>query len=164
MWSATSNPSPPDQKSMARVALYVLIVALGIGLAFLRGRRVTKIVAVIILLGNLLTAAVEYSDDGTFLNLSLIYLGLDAGLVIVLIGIAVWRPCWLTICVAAFQLNGFLGHLVKLLELEMFPVSYAILLKLWAWPMALTLLAASLLPTVSRTLDNRDWPFGRARR
>ena len=65
---------------MARVALYALIVALGIGLAFLRGRRVTKIVAVIILAGNLLTAAVEYSSHGAFLNLSLIYLGLDAAL------------------------------------------------------------------------------------
>ena len=148
---------------MARVALYALLVALSIGLAFARGRRVTKIVAGIILVGNLMTTLIEYSDDGAFLNLSLYYLTLDGGLAVLLVGLAVRQPCWLTICVAAFQINGVLAHLVRMLAPEIFPVSYAILLKVWAWPMVLALLASSILPALSRNLLNKDWPFTRHR-
>jgi len=141
-----------------RVGIYLLLLLVATGSALLFGTRGERWLGATILGGNLLTILIERAFGGTFASVSLAYLALDALLAVALCGIAVRFPSWASICVAAFQINGTLGHLVKLLAVHTIPFSYAFLLKVWAWPMVLALLAARGVPSMRVTLLARKWP------
>jgi hypothetical protein len=141
-----------------RVEIYFLLLALAAGSALLCGTRGERWIGATVLAGNLLTFALERTLRGTFSSVIYGYLGLDAVLAAILCMIAVRHPSWVAICVAAFQVNGTLGHLVRLLATQTIPFSYAFLLKVWAWPMVLVLLASRLLPGMHDRLLARNWP------
>ena len=141
-----------------RVEIYLGLLGLAVGSALLFGTRGEKWIGGTLLAGNLLTVLVERFAGETFVSVFLGYLALDAILAGLLCAIAVRFPSWVAILVAAFQINGTLGHLVKLLAADTIPFSYAFLLKVWAWPMVLTLLAARAFPPMRETLLARDWP------
>jgi hypothetical protein len=142
-----------------RVAIYLVLLVLATGTALLFGTRGEKWVGTTVLAGNLLTMALEHAIGEKFASVFPLYLALDAGLAIALCVIAVRYPSWVAICVAAFQVNGTLGHLVKLVAIDTIPFSYAFLLRVWAWPMVLALLAARFMPSMRSTLLARDWPL-----
>ena len=142
-----------------RVAIYLVLLVLATGTALLFGTRGEKCVGTTVLAGNLLTMALENAIGEKFASVFPLYLALDAGLAIALCVIAVRYPSWVAICVAAFQVNGTLGHLVKLVAIDTIPFSYAFLLRVWAWPMVLALLAARFMPSMRSTLLARDWPL-----
>jgi hypothetical protein len=145
-----------------RVEAYVALMLLATGLALWRGTRAETLIAATVLLGNLLTFAVEHWLGTAFTSVSLMYLGLDLTLAVVLCAIAVKYPCWVAIVVAAFQVNGVLGHLVRLLVPDTIPFSYAFLLRFWAWPMVIAMLAGRSFPIMQAVLGTRGWP-GRIR-
>ena len=142
-----------------RVAIYLVLLVLATGTALLFGTRGEKWVGATVLAGNLLTMALENAIGEKFASVFPLYLALDAGLAIALCVIAVRYPSWVAICVAAFQVNGTLGHLVKLVAIDTIPFSYAFLLRVWAWPMVLALLAARFMPSMRSILLARDWPL-----
>ena len=142
-----------------RVAIYLVLLVLATGTALLFGTRGEKWVGTTVLAGNLLTMALENAIGEKFASVFPLYLALDAGLAIALCVIAVRYPSWVAICVAAFQVNGTLGHLVKLVAIDTIPFSYAFLLRVWAWPMVLALLAARFMPSMRSILLARDWPL-----
>lgn len=141
-----------------RVEIYFLLLVLAAGSAILCGTRGEKWIGATVLVGNLLTLAVERMLGGAFASVAFGYLALDAALATILCVIAVRHPSWVAICVAAFQINGTLGHLVRLLATQTIPFSYAFLLKFWAWPMVLVLLASRMLPPMHDRLLARNWP------
>ncbi len=141
-----------------RVEIYLILLVLATGSALVLGKTGEKWVAGTVLAGNLLTMALEHRLGGSFGSVQLSYLGLDAILAAILCAIAVRYPSWVAICVAAFQINGTLGHLVRLLVTDTIPFSYAFLLRVWAWPMVFTLLASRFLPKMQTPLLARDWP------
>jgi hypothetical protein len=128
------------------------------GSAILFGSRGERWVALTVLAGNLLTLILERVFSDGFAVVSLVYFALDATLAAALCVIATKHPTWVAICVAAFQVNGTLGHIVKLAAVGTIPFSYAFLLKFWAWPMVLTLLAGRAIPSMRKVLLARDWP------
>ena len=142
-----------------RVAIYLVLLVLATGTALLFGTRGEKWVGTTVLAGNLLTMALENAIGEKFASVFPLYLALDAGLAVALCVIAVRYPSWVAICVAAFQVNGTLGHLVKLVAIDTIPFSYAFLLRVWAWPMVLALLAARFMPSMRSILLARDWPL-----
>jgi len=142
-----------------RVATYLVLLVLAAGSALLFGTREEKWVGATMLAGNLLTMALEHAVGEKFASVFPLYFALDACLAVVLCIIAVRFPCWVAICVAALQVNGTLGHLVKLVAIDTIPFSYAFLLRVWAWPMVLALLAARFAPSMRSTLMARDWPL-----
>jgi len=141
-----------------RVEIYLTLLIFSAGSALLFGTRGEKWIGATVLTGNLLTIAVERVLGASFGSVFVGYLLLDAALAAVLIAVAVKHPSWVTICVSAFQVNGTLGHLVKLLAADTIPFSYAFLLKVWAWPMVLTLLGARAFAPMHQTLLTRNWP------
>lgn len=141
-----------------RVELYLLLLILATGSALLFGSKGERWIGATLLAGNLLTILVEHFARETFASVSVTYLALDALLAVILCAIAVRFPSWLSICICAFQVNGTLGHVVKLLAGHTIPFSYAFLLKFWAWPMVLTLLAGRWFRPMHATLLKRDWP------
>lgn len=141
-----------------RVEIYLALLVLATGSALLFGTRGEKWIGATVLVGNLLTIFIERFLGETFASVSVGYLVLDAALAAILCAIAVRFPSWIAICVTAFQFNGTLGHLVKLLAEHTIPFSYAFLLKFWAWPMILVLLAGRWVPPMHSTLMARNWP------
>jgi hypothetical protein len=141
-----------------RVEIYLSLLAAAVGSALLFGTRGEKWIAWTMLGGNLLTLGVERAFAEMFSNVLLGYLALDAALAAILCLIAVKFPTWIAISVAAFQVNGTMGHLVRLLATATIPFSYAFLLKVWAWPMVLALLASRFIPSMHALLLARDWP------
>jgi hypothetical protein len=142
-----------------RVATYLVLLVLAAGSALLFGTRGEKWIGTTVLTGNLLTMALEHAVGEKFASVFPLYFALDACLAVVLCAIAARFPSWVAICVAAFQVNGTLGHLVKLVAIDTIPFSYAFLLRVWAWPMVLALLAARFLPSMRSMLLARDWPL-----
>lgn len=143
---------------MVRIELYLTLLLLSAGLALALGSRGEKWVGATLLAGNGLTMLVEHLPGQSFTAFSPAYLALDAVLALVLCGIAIRFPSWVSICVAAFQINGTLGHLVKLVAVDTIPFSYAFLLRVWAWPMVLALLLSRGIPSMRATLLNKNWP------
>jgi hypothetical protein len=141
-----------------RVEVYLTLLIVSAGSALLFGTRGERWLGATVLGGNLLTMAVEGLVGASFTSVSASYVLLDAALAAALVAIAVKHPSWVTICISAFQLNGTLGHFVKVLAAETIPFSYAFLLKVWAWPMVLTLLAARAFAPMRQVLLARQWP------
>jgi len=141
-----------------RVEIYLLLLVVATGSAIIFGTRGERWIGATILGGNLMTILIERVFAETFASVSLGYLALDALLAGILCAVAMRFPTWVAICVAAFQVNGTLGHLVKLLAVGTIPFSYAFLLKVWAWPMVLALLAARWVPSMRAVLLARHWP------
>jgi len=142
-----------------RVDIYLTLLVLAAGSALWFGTRGERWLGATVLAGNLLTILVERLFANSFASVSAFYFGLDAVLAVVLCIIAVRFPSWVAIGVAAFQINGTLGHLVRLLASHTIPFSYAFLLKFWAWPMVIVLLAARAVPSLRAPLLAQRWPF-----
>lgn len=142
-----------------RVKLYLALLFLAIFVSLWRGTRGEKWLGGTVLSGNLLTIGIEHAVGKAFLSVSFGYLALDAVLATILCAIAVKYPSWVAIFVSAFQINGTLGHLVKLLAPDTIPFSYAFLLKVWAWPMVLALLVGRCMPRLHQRLRAADWPL-----
>lgn len=128
---------------MVSSVMYACLLLFSLSVAFYAGESKERKVACVFLLGNSATIiALLVSSREEFSYVSAAYLGVDIAAVVALVAIALRHPSWMTILVAAFQVNGCLAHLVKLLAPDTIEISYAILLRAWGWPMVLTLLAA----------------------
>jgi hypothetical protein len=141
-----------------RLAVYLVLLLLATGSALRLGTRGERWIGATVLSGNALTFAFERLFGTAFSSVPFAYLGLDAGLAALLCAVAVRYPSWVAICVSAFQINGTLGHLVKLFAPQTIPFSYAFLLKFWAWPMVLTVLLGRGVPRMRAILRAREWP------
>lgn len=143
-----------------RTLIYLALLLLATGTALLFGKREEKLLALILLIGNFGSAAIEVSGlPHAFSTLSLLYFCFDGLLAGALCLLAIGRPTWLTIVIAAWQVNGTLAHLVKMEVPDTVAISYAVLLKFWGWPMLIALLMARICPPLKSRLTSRHWPF-----
>lgn len=125
--------------------------------SIVRGTQSERILGLILLAGNIATiTALQGGRTASFVHVSTLYLVVDAAAAIALCWAAVARPSWMTILVAAFQINGTLAHLVKVLAPETFALSYAVLLRMWSWPMVGTLLLAHWRPNLRALIRQSD--------
>jgi len=147
-----------------RVAAYLALIVLATILAFWRGTPGERWSTTIVLVGSLLTLLIVQSEANSFASVSMIFMLLDAIVAVLLCVVAVRYPAWVTILVAAFQVNATLGHIVKLVAPHTIPFSYAFLLRVWAWPMVIAMLLCRVSPNLHAILKARDWPpFARRR-
>lgn len=141
-----------------RVALFLSLMVLATGLALWRGTPGEKWITSIVLGGSLLTLLIVNSEADAFASVSMLFMLLDAVVACLLCVVAVRYPTWVTILVAAFQINSTLGHVVKLVAPHTIPFSYAFLLRMWAWPMVISMLLSRALPQLHTILKARNWP------
>lgn len=142
-----------------RVAIYLSLLVLATAVALWKGTKGEKWAVAVIFVGNVFTLLIVDYLASSFSSVSLVYFILDAIVAILLNFVAIKYPSWVTILVAAFQINGTLGHIVKFLAPHIIPYSYAFLLRFWAWPMVLVLLLSRSLPQLTATLRAKDWPL-----
>ena len=143
-----------------RVIIYLMLLLAATVWTLLRGTLPERRLASLLLAGNVLTGLLLIAGGGAngYAHALITYFALDAALATALVLLAVRSPSLLTIAVAAFQINGTLAHLVKLVAPATFPFSYAVLLKIWAWPMIASLLVARFAPAMSLELKAKHWP------
>lgn len=139
-----------------RVVAYLLLLFFATGSALFRGTRGERWIGLTVLAGNLISFLVEQTVARSFGSVSLVYLAVDGSLAAALCLIAVRYPSWVSILVSAFQINGALGHVVKLVAPHTIPFSYAFLLRFWAWPMVLAMLIGRAVPRLHRILTARS--------
>lgn len=116
--------------------LFLIIVVI---YAFARGGRDERLVAVLCLLGAVLTTAVLSPLHNRFDNIEtgvvLIDLVLFVGFVAVALGSERFWPLW----VAGLQLTTMVGHILKGADASLFPKAYAAAISLWSYPILLIL-------------------------
>jgi len=143
-----------------RVIVYFTLLALATGIALVRGTPVERALAATLLTGNLATwGIVQLDSSHHYASVMQWYFIADALLAVLLCAVAIRWPTWASILIAAFQLNGLLGHVVKLVSPETFPLSYALLLKIWAWSMVGVLLLSRWRPDMRQILSRHRWPY-----
>ena len=143
-----------------RVIVYFTLLALATGIALVRGTPVERALAATLLTGNLATwGIVQLDSSHHYASVMQWYFIADASLAVLLCAVAIRWPTWASILIAAFQLNGLLGHVVKLVSPETFPLSYALLLKIWAWSMVGVLLLSRWRPDMRQILSRHRWPY-----
>lgn len=137
--------------------LYACVLLIALSLAMGRGSEAERHVGIVLLAGNLGTLlAIGLDSVAGFTFVSMTYLTVDVLASVALCFIACRRPSWMAILIASFQINGTLAHIVKLLAPETLDLSYAILLRIWGWPMVLTLLCAHWKGALQRVLRQSD--------
>ena len=143
-----------------RILIYFAVLALVTGLALWRGTAVERALAATVLAGNLGTLGiVQLGSSEPYSSVSQWYFLIDALLVVLLCGVALRWPTWVSMMIAAFQINGLLGHLVKIMAPDVIPLSYALLVKVWGWPMLAVLLLARFRPNMRQSMSGARWPY-----
>lgn len=136
---------------------YACLLLAALSVAFISGSKEERLIGLVFALGNAATIAVLFATNASsFAHVSVFYIGVDVVASMVLCLIAVTRPSWMTVLVAAFQINGALAHIVKLVAPDTISLSYAVLLRIWAWPMVATLLLAHWYKPLRNVLRQSD--------
>jgi hypothetical protein len=116
-----------------------LFLALVVLYALLRGSRDERHVALICLVGTVLTTLVLSPLAERFATVErpvmLVDLAVLAGFVVVALRSERFWPLW----VAGLQLTTIMGHVVKEVDLALLPRAYGAALNFWAYPIVLIL-------------------------
>ena len=116
-----------------------LFLALVVLYALLRGSRDERHVALICLVGTVLTTLVLSPLAERFATVErpvmLVDLAVLAGFIVVALRSERFWPLW----VAGLQLTTIMGHVVKEVDLAMLPRAYGAALNFWAYPIVLIL-------------------------
>jgi hypothetical protein len=141
------------------VALFALLQLAASGYAVWRGGKPERFVAIAMFAAAFATliayAPLSRRFAGAEVGVLLVDIALFAGLT----GIALNANRYWPMAVASLQLASLIVHLGKLLDLTMGGWAYALLLKLWSYPMLLTLVVATMRHRrrLSRHGVDRPW-------
>jgi hypothetical protein len=119
--------------------LFLTLLVLVALYAFLRGKRDERHVGIIMIVGmiasNLAVSPVQERFASVESNLMLVDLAVFAGFLWVALRSSRFWPLW----VAGLQLTAMFGHVLKLIDMELFARAYGAALIFWAYPMVLIL-------------------------
>lgn len=119
--------------------LFRILLVLVVLFAFLRGSRDERQVALICMVGAILTTVVlsplAQRFESVEARVMVVDLVVFAGFLLVALRSERFWPLW----VAGLQLTTILGHLLKGLEGDLLPRAYAAALNFWAYPIVLIL-------------------------
>lgn len=122
---------------MLGVPIYYSLLLLCLGYALLRGASPERIGAIILLVGSLLTLATISTQAGSYGAVETGVFIVDLATLAAFSALALraerFWPTW----VAALQLLGTSGHLVKLTDPDLLPRAYAFAAIFWSYPMLL---------------------------
>ena len=119
--------------------LFRILLVLVAAYALLRGSRDGRQIGIVLVLGviatELVLPPVRERFNGVETNLMLVDLAVFAGFLWVALRSDRFWPMW----IAGFQLTAILGHVLKLVDAQLFSRAYAAALVFWAYPMLLIL-------------------------
>ena len=139
--------------------VFRILLALVVLYALMRGSRDERHVALICLVGALVTtlvlSPVASRFEGVERPVLLVDLAVLAGFVTVALRSERFWPLW----VAGLQLTTIMGHMLKGAESELLPRAYAAALNFWAYPIIL-ILAIGTWRSHRRARDKRNLAHG----
>jgi hypothetical protein len=141
------------------VALFALLQLAASGYAVWRGGKPERFVAIAMFAAAFATLIAYAPLSRRFAGAEVGVLLVDVALFAGLTGIALNANRYWPMAVASLQLAALIVHLGKLLDLTMGGWAYALLLKLWSYPMLLTLVVATMRHRrrLSRHGIDRPW-------
>jgi hypothetical protein len=129
--------------------VFLALLFLVCGYAWRRGGAPERAVAVILLVGTLLTAVAASSSAVSYDTVEIGILLIDIVAFVALFAVALFAERYWPMCVAGLQLVGVAGHLAMSAQPDLLPWAYAFILSIWGYPM-LALLALGTWRHVNR--------------
>lgn len=143
---------------MERVIIFNLLLLLASGYALWRGGAPERIVGLSLLIAGGLTRLAYAPFAERFVAVDWGVLLVDIALLVILLAVALKADRFWTLWLAAFQLLGTGGHLVRGLDHGVEPIAYAILLASWSYPMIFLLVIGTARHARRRRQGyKRDW-------
>ena len=124
---------------MLRITIFVALLILTCGYALWRGGAPERVVAIALLAATAASAVVRVDVDQRFVEMETGLLIVDGLLLIVLVMVASRADRGWPLLVAGLHLVTVGAHVTKLVEPGMIPVTYALLIALWSYPMLIAL-------------------------
>ncbi len=124
--------------------IFAILCVAACGYAFARGAIPERISACFILLAFILTNIFKTPHNAFFHYVEWRILLIDAGLLAVLFGVALFSTRFWPITMTALQGVSTLAHLAKLLDQSIWPYVYFGLASMLSWPIILLLIAATV--------------------
>lgn len=128
---------------MLRIMIFVALLVLTCGYALRRGGQPERVVAMALLASTLASAMVRADVDHRFVEMETGLLIVDALLLIVLVVVASRADRGWPLLVAGLHLVTVGAHGIKFVEPGMIPVTYAVLIALWSYPMLILLVVGT---------------------
>jgi hypothetical protein len=123
--------------------LYWTLLALTCGYALSRGRADERITAIVCVLASILTAAVLSPLHTRYTGIETGELLIDVATLGVFVFVALRSDRFWPLWIAGLQLTTSMSHLLKAVDLDLWPKAYAAAEKFWSYPILIILVIAT---------------------
>jgi len=124
-------------------SLYIALLALSCGYAFIRGGRYERLVGIICLLGTLATVAVNSPLNRMYVHVEGGALAVDLAVLIAFVVVALQSDRFWPLWVAGLQLTTSVAHFLKALDPHLIPQAYGLAVRFWSYPILIILAVGS---------------------
>jgi hypothetical protein len=123
--------------------LYIALLALSCGYAFLRGGRYERLVASVCILGTIATVIVNSPLNRMYVHVEGGALAVDLAVLIAFTFVALQSDRFWPLWVAGLQLTTSVAHFLKALDPHLIPQAYGLAVRFWSYPILVILAVGS---------------------
>jgi hypothetical protein len=123
--------------------LYIALLALSCGYAFLRGGRYERLVASVCILGTIATVIVNSPLNRMYVHVEGGALAVDLAVLIAFTIVALQSDRFWPLWVAGLQLTTSVAHFLKALDPHLIPQAYGLAVRFWSYPILVILAVGS---------------------
>jgi hypothetical protein len=123
--------------------LYIALLALSCGYAFLRGGRYERLIAGVCILGTIATVIVNSPLNRMYVHVEGGALAVDLAVLIAFTIVALQSDRFWPLWVAGLQLTTSVAHFLKALDPHLIPQAYGLAVRFWSYPILVILAVGS---------------------
>ena len=123
--------------------LYIALLALSCGYAFLRGGRYERLIAGVCILGTIATVIVNSPLNRMYVRVEGGALAVDLAVLIAFTFVALQSDRFWPLWVAGLQLTTSVAHFLKALDPHLIPQAYGLAARFWSYPILVILAVGS---------------------
>jgi uncharacterized membrane protein YecN with MAPEG domain len=123
--------------------LYIALLALSCGYAFLRGGRYERLIAGVCILGTIATVIVNSPLNRMYVRVEGGALAVDLAVLIAFTFVALQSDRFWPLWVAGLQLTTSVAHFLKALDPHLIPQAYGLAVRFWSYPILVILAVGS---------------------
>ena len=123
--------------------LYIALLALSCGYAFLRGGRYERLIAGVCILGTIATVIVNSPLNRMYVRVEGGALAVDLAVLIAFTFVALQSDRFWPLWVAGLQLTTSVAHFLKALDPHLIPQAYGLSVRFWSYPILVILAVGS---------------------
>lgn len=123
--------------------LYIALLGLSCGYAFLRGGRYERLIAGVCILGTIATVIVNSPLNRMYVHVEGGALAVDLAVLIAFTFVALQSDRFWPLWVAGLQLTTSVAHFLKALDPHLIPQAYGLAVRFWSYPILVILAVGS---------------------